>query len=452
MKAMKRPLLVCLAIVLLSTQPHFASALTDVGAQKVFYVYVPAVGAPVNIDILGIQDNTKVWVLNITGGEGKVLASATIKRMDDYVVPNVRGENYLKIVSDKPVLAQMGASSTSLLNGRTFSGSAFYSSVSGGFVGREFILKTFDSYVSHNVFGVESGKVTVRDASDNVAQEFDISSQGLKIIDLTPSKLYRITSTGDITISTFSEDGFTALPSLAGDLVGKSFYGRVFGPPEGYSGTFVVYAYSDAMVGVRNITGSQLYSKQLKAGEYWYEEIVNSTQDLIFDSTGDISVWSGDVGRATPILLGISALGDDVTYAGGIDGKEFWFYVPARQGDSPGAVIFAWKDTTVTVNGTSHSLTADGYLGLKEGYYHVEADNTVIAQIAGEGNVFKSISSALVSPADATADVSNLPAPGGTGGAGGVSGGLETSYLLYGGVAAAVVAAVLVLVLLKRRK
>jgi len=450
MKAVKAVLLACLTMVLLSTGLHFASALIDVGAQKVFYVYVPAVGAPVNIDILGVQDDTKVWVLNITAGDEKVIASATIKRMDDYIVPNVHSEDYLKIVSDKAVVAQIGASQVSLLNGRTYSGSAFYPSVSGGFIGREFILKTYDSYVSHNVFGVGLGRVTVRDTSDNVVQEFDISAQELKVVDLTPSKVYRVASTGDITVSTYAEDGFTAVPSLAGDLVGRAFYSRAF---VGYSGTFVVYAYEDAMVGVRNTTGSQLYSKQMRAGEYWFEEFINtgSTQDLIFDSGGDISVWSGDMGRGTPLPLGIRALGDDITYAGGVNAKEFWFYVPARQGDYPGAVIFAWKETTVTVNGTSQSLKADGYLGLKEGYYHVEADNTIIVQIAAEGNVFKSISSGLMTPADATADTSSLPSPGtgGTAGGGGVS---EIPYLLYVGAAAAAVAAILVLVLLRRRQ
>jgi len=407
-----------------------ASAVEDWGAHRVFYFYAPSTAAPINLDMIGVQDDTNVWLLNITGGESKVLSSGTVDRMKILTFLEVRHEGFYKLVADKPVIVVAYGSVHNLR------GSMFYPATSGPFVGREFFFKTLDPVV--NFFAVEQADITVYGAGGAVVKEFKVPSAGTGNVTLEGDKLYRATSTGDIMVSIWVINGFTASPSLSGSFVGRTFYARPVEWPGQTNGTLFIFAYADCTVTVADRGRGSSYSLNLRRAEYSYQENFGTT-DLVIDSTGDVAVWAG----GKEVGIGPRFVGDDVTYVGGREGREFWFEALHRaKGGGAAAVIFTWKDTEVKVNGTRHSLKADGYLALPEGYYHVESDSTLIVEVLAEDGYFNDWSTTLMSPSDATVDTSQLPSP---------SGSQETPLVQYG-AALAVVVAILVFLVVKRRR
>jgi len=403
-----------------------ALAVEDWGVHRVFYLYAPTTAAPINIDIIGVQDGTSVWLLNITSGQSQVLASGRVDRMKILTFREVRHEGFYKLAADKPVVVLAGSDVGGI------AGSTFYPATTRRFLGREFLFKTLGTPVV-NFFAVEDADVTVYDEGGAVLKELKLPVAGAGNVTLATGKLYRATSTGDITVSSWVGNGFAACPSFTGSFVDKTFYARPF-----ENGTLLVFAYADAFVAVSDRGRGSSYSLSLKRGEYSYQESLGAT-DLVIESSGDLAVWSGSKEGE----LGVRSVGDDVTYAGGRDAREFWFEALHRaRGGGAAAVIFAWRDTEVKVNGTSHSLKADGYLTLPEGFYHLESDGSVIVEILGEDNFFNDWATALMSPSDATVDTTGLPSPQGEQG---------NQLVQYGGIAAVIVVA-LVLLLVRRRR
>jgi len=397
------------------------TALTDVGAHSVFYCYVPTSAVGGELHVVGLTDNTKVWILDITEEEPKVVQSGVIDRLEDLVLRDVPFERYFKVVSNRRAVAQLRSVEGS-------AGSAFFPGVGGSFVGKEFILRTFGTS-NYHIFAVDASHVAVQDARGTVLEEFDLGVQGRRTVTLAANNVFRLLSTGNITVSTWADDGFTAVPSFTGEFVGRTFYARTW---VGFNGCFVVFAYQDASVSVTNLEGGRSYTAALKRGEYWYEENVGNA-DLIFDSTGDVAVWSGDIEG----LMGIKSLGDDITFTGGKDAREFWFQAVHRKA-GPAAVIFAWKDTTVELNGTVETIKADGHLDVPEGFYHLRSDESVVVETLGEDNFFNNWGTCLMAASEMAADTSMLPEPNVQG---------DSSLLLVGVGAAASAVSVSAIVL-----
>jgi hypothetical protein len=148
-------------------------------------------------------------------------------------------------------------------------------------------------------------------------------------------------------------DGYTTVPSVEGQGVGRRFYFATLG---WFTGAFAVFAHQSADVNVYDLdSGLLLYSQHINRGEYWWQREAG-TRRLRLESTGPVEVWAGDAEGC----CGIEGLGDDISFAGGDRGREY--YLHSLMG---GSVIFApFDNTQVDVDGTIYRLNKDAYLYL----------------------------------------------------------------------------------------
>lgn len=369
---------------------------SDVGVHTVFYFYMPP-GGPY-IDFVGIHNRTNIWLFDITKEEAKLVRFGSVDRMKLLTHHDIRGGRYYKVIATKPVAVSIGGDGA-----YSFGYNTFYPSVEGSYVGKEFIFMAVPSgYREHVIFGIESSEVEVYDSAGRKVFEDSVPAYFYVKIDLKEREMYRISSSGNITVSTWSGNSIAACPSINGSFVGRKFFGVTI---PWATGAFAVFAYEDSDVIVHG--AATPYRRVLRRGEYWYQSGVGKVY-LTFESSGDIAVWTGDI--EGPVDH-ITYMGDDITFIGGREGKEFIFYAPHAVAAPGGAVIFAWKDTEVYVNETRYVLREDRYLNLKTGFYHVKANNTIIIQILGEDGVFNDWGTYLISSPELTVDYGKLPYP-----------------------------------------
>jgi hypothetical protein len=137
----------------------------------------------------------------------------------------LRNGTFFKVVASKPVTVQLGWPSH-----------GFYYSVNGTYVGKEFVfVATTDSCT---VFAIEQSQVIVENSRGGRAS-FKLDANGYKIVDLTPSEVYRVRSTGHVMVMIGFVPGPPGgwetvsfmIPSAQGGFVGTYFLTNVIGSP-----------------------------------------------------------------------------------------------------------------------------------------------------------------------------------------------------------------------------
>ncbi|MEM3018802.1 MAG: hypothetical protein QXO92_00965, partial [Candidatus Bathyarchaeia archaeon] len=270
-------------------------------------------------------------------------------------------------------------------------------------------------YVTLVIYAVEDSSVIIKDSRGEDITSFVLTANSFyEVKDLIKRRqIVQVQSTGKIMIASWYGGTFTSLPSITGSFIGRKFFGyinyykivvtlqpggRVIWENQGGQGMFIVYAYEPATVRIYDLSSKELlYNKTFtSSGEYWYvhgptpppptaageppgpydEKL--APKHLLFESTGDIAVWSGD-GGDSPAKIGQIPYAEtiDITFVSGKEGKDFWFYAPKK------AIIFAPTDVNLNVNGSSKSLKRDAYLSLTTGYYHVTSDKPILVQVVG---------------------------------------------------------------------
>ena len=167
--------------------------------------------------------------------------------------------------------------------------------------------------------------------------------------------------------------------------MGRQFYCATHGSGEG---ALAVFAYDNASVTVQDMdTGEVIYAPTIDAGNYWWQTGVGQRR-LRIQSTGDIGVWAGGTEGGSDI----DHLGDDISFAGGRDDREFYLH-----GLAGGAVIFAPYDgTLVNIDGLEQTLNADGYLPVAaSALHHITASRPVVIQTLGSANGFNDMGTYL---------------------------------------------------------
>ena len=340
------------------------------GVHTSFWGYAPASGPPVYIDVVGLYDKTDVWIVDITKAP-RLAASGTVDRMKLYTF-ELFSEMCFKVLASKPVAVSLGGGGA-----YGFGWNTFYPSVNGSFVGKEFIFMAVPSgYKEHNIFAVEEADVTIYNVTtgEMIFRQVLLEDQYATVRLLPSRRVYHIVSTGKIMVSSWTGNSLTTIPSTTGRFVGRRFFGVTIAWERD---SYALFAYEDSNVKVYDLeTGEQYAEHNLSKGEYLYQGGIG-TKHLLFESTGDISVLCGDTEGGDEIEW----MGDDITFAGGKDGKEFWIYAVWGV---PGAVIIAWTDTEVKVNGTLYRLKADQYIKLKpQSFYHIVANKEIFVEILG---------------------------------------------------------------------
>jgi len=408
-------------LLFLSVCPAFlAIAVQELGVNRVFYAYMPkTIREASKLDVIGLYDGTKMSVYDITGEPAKLVKEGTINRMGLLTVETEK-ESYYKVISDKPVAVSVGAGSMVLERGPC--GSMFYPAMDGSFVGKDFIFMAQSGgnatypYITLTIYAVEDSSVIIKDSKgEEITSVFLTANSFYQVEGLVRRRqIVQVQSTGKIMIASWWGGRFTSLPSVTGEFIGRKFFGYInyykivwTTPPGGRAtwanyggqGMFIVYAYEGATVKVYDLlSGQLLYNKTLNVGDYWYVygpmppppvaageppptpyDPNLAPKHLLFESTGNIAVWSGDGGDSPAKIARPAHAGEtaDITFAAGREGKDFWFYAPTK------AVIFAPTDVNVSVNGTAKSIKKDRYLVLTSGYYHVTSNTPILIEVMG---------------------------------------------------------------------
>ena len=326
--------------------------------------------------VVGTQDDTHAQVINLA--TGVVIAENT--DLDRYEIWDVYPSDwtYYKVEATKPVV---GYESDLAYYHTTFIPSL---DAESGPVGTEFIFYYY-RYNYFYVFAVEDVSVEVYDTSGSLVASRTMAAGEYWDLSLS-NAVYHVISTGRIAMETVSGSGYTTVPSVEGKGVGHRFY---FATYSWYTGAFAVFAYQDADVEVYDLdSGSLLYSQHVNQGDYWWQTGVG-TRRLRLESTGDVEVWAGDTEGGS----GIECLGDDLSFAGGDGGREYYLHSLMD-----GSVIFApFDNTTVNVDGTIYHLDKDEYLHLSGCCYfrHIVSSKPVLIQTLGRDSAWNDLGTYL---------------------------------------------------------
>jgi len=250
---------VCLLVLLLGVLlfPAASSWKAEVRAaeEQVYYGYVPeritgsgASGAwPVDhgrLLILGNHEGTRVRVYALP--EKRLLEEFTVNRMEsmDLTVPNA---TFFKVWADKPVsVTLMGGGNLERIEAMI---STFFTSVEGGYIGREFIFPSVHSKtmtfawrvyavipgLPFKVYALEESDIQVWNATGEKVYEFHLAQNKFRELQFTPFRVYRLTSTGNVMLQTFTRDSSSFYPAVEGGFVGTLFYGAAV-PKDGKPG------------------------------------------------------------------------------------------------------------------------------------------------------------------------------------------------------------------------
>jgi hypothetical protein len=328
--------------------------------------------------IIGTEDNTRVRVINLINGS-IISENADLDRYAIWDVYPSDGTPY-KVEADKPVLGYESDWDSAWAH------NTFVPSLDSGSVGREFVFYFFRASYSYvYVFAVDDTRVSVFDTSGRMVDTRMMSAGQYWDISI-PNAVYRVVSTGRIAIENVGADGYTTVPSIDANGVGYRFY---FGTYGYFTGAFAVFAYQDADVNVYDLdSGSLFYSQHVGRGTYWWQRGVG-TRRLRLESTGLVEVWAGDAEGC----CGIEYLGDDISFAGGDRGREYYLHSLIE-----GSVIFApFDNTRVNVDGTLYRLDKDAYLYLGGCCYfrHIQSNQPVLIQTLGQDNAWNNMGTYL---------------------------------------------------------
>ncbi|MDH3715484.1 MAG: PKD domain-containing protein, partial [Gammaproteobacteria bacterium] len=330
--------------------------------------------------IVATEDNTQIDLINLE--TNAVIDSITLQRFQTWNSANPGDGVFYKIKANKPVTAYF----TDFSNHSTF-----VSSMDGDPVGKEFIFY-LDVNSGFYAYAFEDAIVTIYNTSGTAVAQRTLRAGSYW---QTPvgGNLYRVVSSGRISMQTTGNSGFTSVPSDTGDGAGRQFY---FATQTSNSGSIAAFAHDAADIEVFDLdSGASLYTASVAAGDFWYQNNVG-TRRLRLESTADVAVWAGDTEAGTSI----TDLGDDISFAGGRGGTEFVLHTL-----NDGVVIFAPNDNTdidIDSGAFTASLQRDGFLRLAPadfpggpGVHRIVTTQPVVIQTLGQANIYNDLGSYL---------------------------------------------------------
>lgn len=402
------------------TQPVFGPAVFNYSVRQA------------RLDIVGLSDGTSVEVFDLTSKTS--IAAGSVNRMGLWTVylgkavasvsvPPVEG-TYFKVVSNKLVAVcvssggvwerdytQYGVAYGEFLVGGF---STFYTSVDGGFVGKEFIFMTTPTWAmfrpqvietnTYTVFGIEGSRVEVYDSQSSRVATLEVKANTFGKIPLQPWKVYRVTSTGNILIGGLSTESLVQLPSATGGFIGKTFYGLLTGYHHTVAGRtdtqgLAIVANEDCELKVYDLTkedwqitlmGPESKANPKKDQLFWNANL-SSSVPLRIDSSSDVSVllakgglqWGAPIGYPPINFIGRpDNIGDDITIAGARAGQTLGFYATTQ------AVIFAPDSLTITVDNVPLTMEKDTFMILPTGVHKITSNKPVIVEILSSTSSF----------------------------------------------------------------
>jgi len=321
-----------------------------------------------SVVIIGNHDGTRVSAYALPSRE--LLGAFTLNSLEERSL-RVANASFFKVVSDRPVtVVFMGGVEYDRRQGFM---TAFFPSVDGGYPGREFIFLAVVSpnmpwtHQPYRVYALEDSQVTLWDANGSKAWEFRLSANEVGELPLAPFATYRLESTGHVLLDTWVM-GVLYYPAVTGGFAGKLFYGSS-GVADWWPRTmppaFVITGLQDARINVMDLEFKRKYGDaELKATS-------NLTMQI---KTAFMAVESD-----APMMLLLH--GQGVTYTGLAAGQTVYVYVPTKGPTDGEAYLFAYRETTVTIDDVTVRLAPDEILPLPGGFHRLSATENVLIEV-----------------------------------------------------------------------
>jgi len=358
--------------------------------EYVYYGYVPenitATGAQPtwqrldhgHLIILGNQNGTEVKVYALP--EKTLIDEFTVNRMENMTLtlPNA---TFFKVWANRPVsVTLMGGGNLERVEAMI---TTFFTSTQGGYIGREFIfpsvhgkLMTLIWYhvipgLPYKIYALEESDVQVWDPNGTKVSEFHLAPNKYQELELPAFRTYRLTSTGNVMLQTFTRDHSSFYPAVERGFIGTLFYGasvtkEFWEMGQGWPGnqTFVATSTKPGKLTPVNLEyDRKLDQVDVAAG------LNVSFKPLAFHMA---------VKSEEPILLMYKS--DDtmggVASMGLKAGQTAVLYAP------PGyTYAFAHKETVVNLDDVTLRLQPDSVLVIPSGVHRLSASENLIVQV-----------------------------------------------------------------------
>lgn len=325
--------------------------------------------------LVGFRDGTTYTVANLD--DGSEIASGELDRFDIERF-DVAGAHHFSVTASSPLLAHLGYDCCGV------GGTTFFPTEDGhARVGRSFLfnLPVLGTGADLVVFAVEDAEIYLMETDGTVVSTRVVEAGRYWLpYPMVGAHTYLLRSTGDVSVMLNAVNGVASVPpanraeSCDSD-VGRLFY--LFTHSWG-GGAIAAFAYEDASVLAEPLEGGDpVIEVDLVAGEHVYVTEVGRRAYRV-TSTGDISVWTGDLEGGE----GIGDMGDDFSCNLGRGGENILFH-----SQNHGATIFATVDgTTLTMDEEEHLLDRGEWLDVEAGLLTEVSANHPLVTFAFGGN------------------------------------------------------------------
>lgn len=341
---------------------------------------------------IGNHENTAVKVESIPGKN--LLAEFEFDKLEMKTI-SLPNSTFFRTTSDKPITLMLvgsyglvGANASTFKTNSTmlqYTINTFFTSVEGGYVGKEFIFLAVQPMVGvpYSVFALEDSDIEVYSEDGSRVSSLTLSANDVKALTFTAGRVYRLTSTGYVMVQSFGNDmtGFCAYPSAEGGFSGKVFYGSGF-TPANWHGEIVetemaVTGEKEARITIFDLENRKL-SGEAEIGSDFSSSLSKTVQPYVrIDSEERMmltyvihGIGGGHIDSSTP--------GGGLTYTGVRAGERAHIPVPWEMG-----FVFAYQDTDMELDGTTFTLAADYYYQLTPGLHEIQPSRDVIVFLVG---------------------------------------------------------------------
>jgi len=375
--------------------PENSGLLSGSLAQNGFMVATKSLLAVVAYD-----DGTNVEVYNLATSVR--VSQDSLNSMEKLLVLLDNGTHF-KVVSNNMVSVELlnyqQIPSADALEGPLIH--AYYTSVNGLFVDKEFVLMASEQTGSYSekgygtfytILSVEKSTVTITD-DEGGSDSYSLEANSYKCIMLEPFKVYRIESTGNIMVQSgtipgpgnYNGDSCFPVPAVTGGFVGTFFLTRSnresWDNDKEYG--FMILASQDAKVKVYDLDTLQLVNEvSVAAGSE--ATIKPLCTAIALQSDNPITVCFTDSGNIVQ-----SKAQQGGTYAGYGNGVMFITIQPSEDtmihlptSAHVEAYFFSSEETQLTIDENTQTLQSDvGLIYTAPGTHTISADHNVIVQI-----------------------------------------------------------------------
>lgn len=366
--------------------------------EYVYYGYVPenitgtgppaTAGGPLQqwpvdhglLIILGNEDGTRVKVYRLP--EKRLLEEFSVNKMGN-VTLSLPNATFFRVSSDNPVsVTLVGGGNLERVEAMI---STFFTGTEGGYIGREFIFPSVQSKtmtfawrvyavipgLPFKIYALEESDVQVWEANGEKVFEFHLAQNKFREFQPKPFRAYRLTSTGNVMLQTFTRDSPSFYPAVQGGFVGTLFYGtcvpkELWTIAEWWTGNlaFIATSTENAKLTPVNLE----YDRKLDS-----VEVPAETNDSFKLEANHIAIKSD-----RPILFMYKS--DDsmggVASMGLKAGQTAYLVVPLGY-----TYAFAYKETVVNVDDVTVRLQPDGILPITQGVHRLATSENLLVQV-----------------------------------------------------------------------